>query len=79
VSIVGSGDYKIGGEVALRQQMTLDLQVWGGPVQHFASGVVPLTITTETGFYPHDIDPQSTDRRFLGVWVEVKTGPAATP
>ena len=38
----------------------------------FASGVVPLTITAETGFYPRDIDPQSTDRRFLGVWVEVK-------
>ena len=45
----------------------------------FPSGVVPLTITTETGFYPRDIDPQSTDRRFLGVWVEVKAGPAATP
>ena len=38
----------------------------------FPSGVVPLTITAETGFYPKDIDPQSTDRRFLGAWVEVK-------
>jgi len=38
----------------------------------FASGVVPLTIAAETGFYPRDIDPTSTDRRFLGVWVEVK-------
>lgn len=42
VSIVGSGHYKIGGEFALTQQMTLDLQVWGGPVQHFDSGVVPV-------------------------------------
>lgn len=42
----------------------------------FPSGVVPLTITAETGFFPRDIDPASTDRRFLGVWVEVK---AATP
>ena len=33
----------------------------------FASGVVPLTIAAETGFYPRDIDPASTDRRFLGV------------
>ena len=41
------------------------------------SGVVPLTITTETGFHPRDIDPASTDRRFLGAWVEVKKpGPA---
>ena len=38
----------------------------------FATGVVPLTIAAETGFYPRDIDPKSTDRRFLGVWVEVK-------
>jgi len=42
VSIVGSGQYKIGGEVALTQQMTLDVQVWGGPVQHLDSGVVPV-------------------------------------
>jgi hypothetical protein len=38
----------------------------------FPSGVVPLTITPDTGFYPRDIDKTSTDRRFLGVWVEVK-------
>ena len=38
----------------------------------FASGVVPLTISVETGFYPRDIDRSSTDRRFLGIWVEVK-------
>jgi hypothetical protein len=38
----------------------------------FASGVVPLTIATETGFHPRDTDPTSTDRRFLGAWVEVK-------
>jgi hypothetical protein len=43
----------------------------------FPSGVVPLTIDADTGFHPRDIDPKSTDRRFLGVWVEVK--PAATP
>jgi hypothetical protein len=44
VSIVGSGHYKVGGEVALTQQMTLDVQVWGGPVQHFDSGVVPVSL-----------------------------------
>ena len=43
VAITGSGRYKIGGEVALTQEMTLDLQVWGGPVQHFDSGVVPVS------------------------------------
>jgi hypothetical protein len=43
VSITGSGTYKVGGEFALTQQMTLDLSVWGGPVQHFDSGVVPVS------------------------------------
>ncbi len=42
VAIVGTGRYKIGGEVALVQQMTLDLQVEGQPVQHFDSGLVPV-------------------------------------
>jgi hypothetical protein len=44
VSVVGSGLYRVGGEFALTQQMTLDLQVWGGPVQHFDSGVVPVNM-----------------------------------
>ena len=43
----------------------------------FPSGVVPLTIDAESGFYPRDIDPSSTDRRFLGIWVEVKSTPTA--
>lgn len=38
----------------------------------FPNGVVPLTIDVVSGFYPRDIDPQSSDRRFLGIWVEVK-------
>lgn len=39
----------------------------------FDSGVVPLTISADAGFYPKDVDPQSNDRRFLGIWVEVKS------
>ncbi len=45
----------------------------------FDSGVVPLTIDASAGFYPRDADPRSTDRRFLGIWVEVKSGTAGTP
>ncbi len=41
VSIVGTGHYRIGGEFAAMQQMTLDLQVWGQP-HHFDSGLVPV-------------------------------------
>jgi len=40
VPITGSGHYRFGGEVALTQQLTLDLQVANGPVQHFDGGVV---------------------------------------
>jgi hypothetical protein len=44
VAIVGSGHYRIGGEVAVVQQMTLDLSVWGGPPEHFDSGLVPVNV-----------------------------------
>jgi len=39
-TIVGSGTYRVGGEFAAQQQMSLDLSIGGGPVQHFDSGVV---------------------------------------
>jgi hypothetical protein len=42
VAIVGAGKYEIGGEFALVQQLTLDLQIEGRPVQHFDSGLVPV-------------------------------------
>jgi len=38
--ITGSGVYRIGGEVALQQQLQLDLDGEGAPVQHFDSGLV---------------------------------------
>ncbi len=38
----------------------------------FPSGVIPLTIDVASGFSPKDADPNSTDRRFLGIWVELK-------
>jgi hypothetical protein len=42
--VVGSGTYRIGGEVARQHQLTLDLQVGSDPIQHFDSGlVVPTT------------------------------------
>src|SRR5262249_18345176 len=38
--VVGSGEYQVGGEFALQQQLTLDLSVNGGAKQHFDSGRV---------------------------------------
>src|SRR6266516_4429341 len=39
-TVTGCGTYKIGGEFALQQQLSLDLQVGGDKVQHFDSGLV---------------------------------------
>ncbi|HET6373546.1 MAG TPA: hypothetical protein VFG76_09575 [Candidatus Polarisedimenticolia bacterium] len=36
----GSGTYKVGGQFARQQQLSLDLEVDGNPVQHFDSGLV---------------------------------------
>ena len=44
VAITGSGHYKIGGEFALVQQLTLDLQIEGRPTEHFDSGLKPVSV-----------------------------------
>ena len=38
--VTGSGTYRVGGEFALVEQLTLDLKVGDMPVQHFDSGLV---------------------------------------
>src|SRR5690242_9556719 len=43
--VTGSGTYKIGGEVALQQELSLDLQLGPGQVAHFDSGLVPVSAT----------------------------------
>src|SRR6185503_14028820 len=37
--ITGSGTYRVGGEVAVQQQMILDLTAGSQPVRHFDSGL----------------------------------------
>jgi hypothetical protein len=44
VSITGSGRYKIGGEVAVVQELVLDLQIEGQPTEHFDSGLQPVSV-----------------------------------
>ena len=41
VHVTGSGRYKVGGEVAVQQQLTLDLALDGGPPGTYDSGLVP--------------------------------------
>lgn len=38
--VTGSGSFRIGGEVAIQQQLSLDLQVGSDPPEHFDSGLV---------------------------------------
>jgi len=45
--VTGSGTYKIGGEVALQQELSLDLQIGGGKVEHLDSGLVGGTAFPE--------------------------------
>jgi hypothetical protein len=40
-SVKGAGTYKVGGEVAVVQEMALDLSTNGGPFEPFRSGSVP--------------------------------------
>jgi len=42
--VTGSGTYKVGGEFALQQELTLDLKVGDDAPQHFDSGLVGATV-----------------------------------
>ena len=42
--VTGSGTYKVGGEFAVQQELSLDLKVGDNPVQRFDSGLVGSTV-----------------------------------
>lgn len=59
-------------------QQTLDLtpgRLMSVALPPAVGGVIALTISTENGFFPGELDPASRDRRFLGVWIEVTKEP----
>jgi hypothetical protein len=37
-----------------------------------ASDAVPLDVTADNGFRPSDVDPSTSDDRYLGVWLEMR-------
>jgi len=41
--VTGNGTYKVGGEFALQQELSLDLHLNGSIARHFDSGLVPAT------------------------------------
>lgn len=42
--VTGKGTYKVGGEFALEQELSLYLQIDSGTVGHFDSGLVPVSV-----------------------------------
>ncbi len=40
VAVSGFGFYRVGGELAVQQELSLELSVGGGPLVHFDSGLV---------------------------------------
>src|SRR5262245_7255924 len=54
--VTGSGTYRVGGQFARQQELTLDLQVGSGPVQRFDSGLV-REIDASTGSIYWSGDP----------------------
>jgi hypothetical protein len=74
-SLTGSGAYRIGGEVALQHQLTLDLITDAGPPQHFDSGLVPVSSTFPAIDITASINNQSQCHDTL---LEIHARPAST-
>ena len=69
--ITGKGSYKVGGEVAVTQQLILDLSIDGGEPQHLDSGLIPggsdfpvISVSVDRGTECYDI------------WMEIDAAPA---
>jgi hypothetical protein len=54
-------------EIDLQPGMTREVELPGDG----RGGVIALRVTSASGFTPADTTPGSTDRRFLGCWIEV--------
>jgi len=77
IKITGDGTYKVGGEVAVQQQLSLDLIVGSDAVEHYDSGLVTgpsdfpridLTISIHGGYcFDTVIDVRSRPAMQLGV------------
>jgi hypothetical protein len=68
--ITGQGFYRLGGEVALTQQLTLDLNVDGGSSQHFDSGLI-----VGGSDFPSISISVSRGSSCFNIWVDIKASP----
>jgi hypothetical protein len=65
--ITGQGTYRLGGEVALTQQLILDLDIDGGGSQHLDSGLTP-----GGSEFPAISIPVSRGTPCFNIWMEIK-------
>ena len=74
VIITGSGQYRIGGEVAIQKQLTLDLRFGSHPSQRFDSGL----IAGENDFPRIEIDVSLRQMTCFDSVIHVQAAPAPT-
>jgi hypothetical protein len=73
--VAGGGAYKVGGEFALQQQLSLDLQINGGNVEHFDSGLV----VDSTPFPDINVAISTNRQHCLDTVFNVSASPAPAP
>ena len=69
-TITGQGTYKLGGEVALMEELTLDLNIDGGGQEHFDSGLIP-----GGSEFPSLSIPVSRGTTCFNTWLNIKASP----
>ena len=75
MSVTGSGTYEVGGEPAPQQELSLYLQIDGGNVEHFDSGLLTNSVS-----FPHINVSISTNHQYCFDTVfKVSASPTAVP
>ncbi len=73
--VTGSGNYKIGGEFAVQQELSLYLQMDGGDVEHFDSGLV----TTSNSFPDINVSISTNGQYCYDTVFNVSASPTPVP
>lgn len=68
--ITGQGTYQIGGEVAVTQQLTLDLSIDGGTTITLDSGLVP-----EQSAFPNILITVNEGLKCTDIWIDINASP----
>jgi hypothetical protein len=74
-TVTGSGTYKFGGHGAIQQQLSLNLRLNGGSVEHFDSGLV----TNSTSFPNIQVSISTNNQRCFDTVFKIIASPAPMP